>query len=64
MAAEQVRTSLFAVTVYVSGSTVMVGRESLSFMSSFVSFLTLLTASTLLFSPYELFIPHSAAACL
>ena len=50
MAAVQVRTSPSAVTVYVSGSTVMFGRASLSFMSDLVSFLTMPIASTLLLS--------------
>ena len=64
MAAVQVRTSPSAVTVYVSGSTVMFGRASLSFMSDLVSFLTLPTASTLLLSPYLALTPSSKAACL
>lgn len=53
MVAKLVRFSPSAVTVYFSGSAVICGRESLSFMSSLVSFLTLPTASTLLFSPYK-----------
>jgi len=64
VAAAQVRTSPSAVTVYVSGSTVISGRASFSFMSSLVSFLTLSTASTLLSSPYKAFTPLSKAACL
>jgi hypothetical protein len=64
VAAVQVRTSPSAVTVYVSGSTVMFGRASLSFMSHLVSRVTLPTASTLLSSPYAALTPLSKATCL
>ncbi|CAH2065919.1 unnamed protein product, partial [Thlaspi arvense] len=51
-----------AVTTYVSGSTVMFGSASFSFMSSFVSPLTFDTATTFFLSPYTSLTPFLKAA--